>query len=168
MTKFFIANSDFEKEEVEGTIKTFKECPNEEWGYRKISDSNWNVTHIRTGLEVVHYNSKQACTRALKKLFDNPSAINYIKTLPPIDEVLKQRKEKFEQEIISEKKFKELYEEFKKLTGISCPIDVILKGVDIIKLDEILGTPDNISMSDHLKSKYGDRASEIIDEMINL
>ena len=57
--------------------------------------------------------------------------------------------------------------EFQELTGITVPIDPLIGGLDIIRLDKKLQTPDNVSMADHLKNKYGDRASQIVDEMIN-
>ena len=168
MTKFFIALSNFKKKEVEGEIRTFDECPNEQFGYRKIGDSNWNVTHIRSGLEVVHHKSKGACTKELKKLLSNPQVVSIIQTTPNIDEGLEKRKVKAKEQILENKTFKKLYDEFKVLTGISCPLDLVLQRVDIIELDKLIGTPDGTSMSYYVKTKYGDRANEILDEMINL
>ena len=165
--KFFIANNRFEKEEVEGIIKTFDECPNEQWGYRKISDHLWNVTHIRSGLEAVQGSSQASCTKSLKNMLSNKKIVERIQHIKGIDETIAERKEQFEKKALQNKKFHKLREEFKELTGITCPIDPILGGVDIIKLDKIIGTPDDVSTSDYLKDKFGDRANQIIDEMVN-
>lgn len=164
--KFFIANSNYEKEEVEGVIKTFDECPNEKWGYRKISDHLWNVTHIRSGLEAVQGSSQASCTKSLKNMLSNKKVVEHIQNMKNIDETIAERKEQFEKNALKNKKFAKLREEFKQITGITCPIDPIIGGLDIVKLDEMLGTPDNVSMADHLTNKYGERANAIVDEMI--
>lgn len=164
--KFFIANNRFEKEEVEGVIRTFAECPNEQWGYRKISASFWNVTHIRSGLEAVQGTSQASCTKRLKDMLSNKKIVEHIQNMKNIDETIAERKEQFEKNALKNKKFAKLREEFKEITGITCPIDPIIGGLDIVKLDEMLGTPDGTSMADHLTNKYGARANEIIDEMI--
>ena len=165
MTKFFIAQSNFKKEEVEGEIRTFNECPNEQFGYRKIGDSNWNVTHIRSGLEVIHCKSKSACTKELKRLLSHPEIVKQIQATLDIDTVLEKRKKEAENQILENKTFKELYDEFKKITGISCPLDIIFGGIDIVKLDKLIETPDGTSMTDYIKTKYGNRANEVIDAM---
>ena len=165
--KFFIASNRFEKEEVEGTIKIFDECPNEQWGYRKISNSFWSVTHIRSGLAAVQGETQASCTKQLKNMLSNKKIVEYLQHVKGIDETIAERKEQFEKKAIQNKKFHKLREEFKELTGITCPIDPILSGVDIVKLDKMIGTPDNVSMADYLKNKYGDRASQIVDEMVN-
>ena len=167
MPKFFIANNKFEKEEVEGIIKTFKECPNEQWGFRKINDHLWNVTHIRSGLEAVHGKTQAVCTKNLKNLFKSEKVLEHIKNMKSIDETIEQVKTDYENRTLKNKRFMELREEFKQITGITCPVDCIVGGVDIIKLDEIIGTPDGISLSDYLKNEYGNRASEIINEMVS-
>lgn len=165
--KFFIANSNYEKEEVEGIIRIFDECPNEQWGYRKITDHLWNITHIRSGLEVVQGSSQAECTKSLKNMLSSKKVIEHLQHVKGIDETIAERKEQFERRALQNKKFAKLREEFKELTGITCPIDLILGGVDIVKLDEIIGTPKDVSMSDHLINKYGERANQIIDEMVN-
>ena len=165
--KFFIANNRFEKEEVEGIIKTFDECPNEQWGFRKVSNHLWNVTHIRSGLEAVQGSSQASCTKSLKNMLSDKKVVEHIQHIKGIDETIAERKEQFEKKALKNKKFQKLREEFKELTGITCPIDPILGGVDIVRLDRMIRTPDNISMSTHLKNKYGDRASQIVDEMVN-
>lgn len=165
--KFFIANSFFEKEEVEGIIKTFDECPNEQWGFRKFSNRLWNVTHIRSGLEAVQGTSQKDCERQLKDMLASKKIVEHIQNIPNIDETIAQRKDEVEKKALKNKKFQKLREEFKQITGITCPIDPILGGVDIVRLDRMIRTPDNISMSTHLKNTYGDRANAIVDEMIN-
>lgn len=165
--KFFIANNRFEKEEVEGIIKTFDECPNEQWGFRKVSNHLWNVTHIRSGLEAVQGSSQASCTKSLKNMLSNKKVVEHIQHIKGIDETIAERKEQFEKRALKNKRFAELREEFKQITGVTCPIDPILGGIDIVKLDEMIGTPDNVSMSDYLKSKYGERADKIVDEMVN-
>lgn len=163
--KFFIADSNYEKQEVEGIIKTFDECPNEKWGYRKVSDNLWNVTHIRSGLEAVQGSSQASCTKQLKKLLSNKKVVENIQHVKDIDETIAERKEQFEKKALANKKFQKLRNEFQELTGITVPIDPLIGGLDIIRLDKKLQTPDNVSMADHLKNKYGDRASQIVDEM---
>lgn len=164
--KFFITMNTFDKKEVEGTIRVFDECPDEQWGFRKISDCYWNVTHIRSGLEAVSGRSKGQCTKELKRLLSNPELVKQIKEHADIDETIKQHKKDFERACLRNKTFVKLRTEFKELTGITCPIDVIIGGLDIIKLDEMIKTPDNVSMDEHLRNLYGDRAAEIVNEMI--
>ena len=81
--------------------------------------------------------------------------------------MIEQHNKDLEKQAKKNKKFQKLRNEFQELTGITCPIDPILSGIDIVKLDKMIGTPDNVSMADYLKNKYGDRASQIVDEMVN-
>ena len=61
-----------------------------------------------------------------------------------------------------------LRKEFGKITGIYPPYTVYPFYIDIVKLDEMLKTPDGTSMNDFLTQKYGKRAAEIIDELCGL
>ena len=166
--KFIIANNYFEKQEVEGTIKTFDECPNEKWGYRKVREGLWNVTHIRSGLEAVQGKTQAECTKSLKNILSNPKVVEFIHKTPDIDTAIAQRKAKEQEKYAKVKKFNKLSDNFYKLTGIRVPRDTITCGLDIIKLDEMLHVPDNISMADYLTQKYGKKASDIINKMVNL
>jgi len=165
--EFYIANSFYEKEKVEGIIKTFDECPNEQFGFRKVKDNLWNVTHVRSGLEAVQGKSQAVCTKELKKLLSNKRTVEYIQHVPDIDTAIAQRKAQDTEKYEKIKKFNKLSDEFYKLTNIRVPRDMIIGGVDIIKLDKMLKTPDGISLNEHLKNLYGDRASRIVDEMVN-
>lgn len=63
------------------------------------------------------------------------------------------------------KQFHNLRNEFAYITNIQIPYDIT--GIDIIKLDELIQTPDNVSMADHLTNKYGERATAIVEELID-
>ena len=39
-------------------------------------------------------------------------------------------------------------------------------GFDLCRFDEVINPPEGISLKDHIKSKYGDRASELISSLI--
>ena len=81
--------------------------------------------------------------------------------------MIEQYNNDLEKQAKKNKKFQKLRNEFQELTGITVPIDPLIGGLDIIRLDKKLQTPDNVSMADFLKNKYGERASKIVDEMIN-
>lgn len=153
--------------EVEGCIKTFKECPNEEFGFRKLYTDHWEVTHIRSGFQVTQGKTQKECIEKLQEIFKDEKKLEIIHNAKTIEEMIEQHNKDLEKRAKKNKKFQKLRNEFQELTGITCPIDPILSGVDIIKLDRMIGTPDNVSMADHLKNKYGERASQIIREMIN-
>lgn len=153
--------------EVEGYIKTFKECPNEEFGFRKLYTDHWEVTHIRSGFMVTRGKTQKECITKLQEIFKDEQKLEVIHNAKTIEEMIEQHNKDLEKQAKKNKKFQKLRNEFQELTGITCPIVPILSCVDIIKLDRMIGTPDNVSMADHLKNKYGERASKIVDEMIN-
>lgn len=153
--------------EVEGYIKTFKECPNEEFGFRKLYTDHWEVTHIHSGFMVTRGKTQKECITKLQEIFKDEQKLKVIHNAKTIEEMIEQHNKDLEKRAKKNKKFQKLRNEFQELTGITCPIDPILSGVDIIKLDRMIDTPDNVSMADHLKNKYGERASQIIGEMIN-
>ena len=153
--------------EVEGYIKTFKECPNEEFGFRKSYTDNWEVTHIRSGFQVTQGKTQKECTAKLQEIFKDEQKLKIIHDAKTIEEMIEQYNKYLEKRAKKNKKLQKLRNEFQELTEITCPIDPILRGVDIIKLDRMIGTPDNVSMADHLKNTYGERASQIIREMLN-
>lgn len=151
--------------EVEGYIKTFKECPNEEFGFRKLNADRWEVTHIRSGFQVTQGKTQKECTAKLQEIFKDEQKLKIIHDAKTIEEMIEQYNKDLETRAKKNKKFQKLRNEFQELTGITVPIDPLIGGLDIIRLDEKLQTPDNVSIADHLKNKYGDRASQIIDEM---
>ena len=153
--------------EVEGYIKTFKECPNEEFGFRKLYTDHWEVTHIRSGFMVTRGKTQKECITKLQEIFKDEQKLEVIHNAKTIEEMIEQHNKDLEKQAKKNKKFQKVRNEFQELTGITCPIVPILSCVDIIKLDRMIGTPDNVSMADHLKNKYGERASKIVDEMIN-
>lgn len=153
--------------EVEGYIKTFKECPNEEFGFRKLYADRWEVTHIRSGFQVTRGKTQKECIANLQEIFKDEQKLKIIHDAKTIEEMIEQHNKDLEKQAKKNKKFQKLRDEFQKLTGITVPIDPLIGGLDIIRLDKKLQTPDNVSMADFLKNKYGERASKIIDEMIN-
>ncbi len=44
----------------------------------------------------------------------------------------------------------------------------MVKGFDIVTFDEDIGTPDGVSTKDFIEKKFGNRAVEIINELISL
>ena len=153
--------------EVEGYIKTFKECPNEDFGFRKLHADRWEVTHIRSGFQVTRGKTQKECIANLQEIFKDEQKLTIIHDAKTIEEMIEQHNKDLEKQAKKNKKFQKLRNEFQELTGITVPIDPLIGGLDIIRLDKKLQTPDNVSMADHLKNKYGDRASQIVDEMIN-
>ena len=69
-------------------------------------------------------------------------------------------------------KSRKLMVEFKKLFGFTAPIDVMLTpfvgyyALDIIALDEKLGTPDGTSTKDYIEQKYGNKAMECVEQWL--
>lgn len=65
------------------------------------------------------------------------------------------------------------WDKLEKLLGFKLPLCYILtaiqgyKIIDIIKLDEILKTPDGISTKDFITFLYGDECMALVDELIN-
>lgn len=39
-------------------------------------------------------------------------------------------------------------------------------GFDIVKFDEWLGTPDNMSMTDYIKERFGQEGNDLIDKLL--
>lgn len=153
--------------EVEGYIKTFKECPNEEFGFRKLYADRWEVTHIRSGFLITRGKTQKECIANLQEIFKDEQKLKIIHDAKTIEEMIEQHNKDLEKQAKKNKKFQKLRNEFQELTGITVPIDPLIGGLDIIRLDKKLQTPDNVSMADFLKNNYGERASKIIDEMIN-
>lgn len=164
MEKFKILKDCGTTDTVEGEIKTFKECPNEKFGITKISTGYWKAIHIRSGLVAVEGTSKAIVMKNLKEMFNYKSRIEHIHKVPSLSENIKQAKAKD----LKFKRFRYLREEFRKVTGIDCPLCPITGGVDIIRLDSIVGTPDGISLRDYLKEKYGIKAQQIVEEMVEM
>ena len=61
-------------------------------------------------------------------------------------------------------------DEFKSIFNFDAPMCLYTGTLDVIKLDERLGTSrlDGISMKDYISNKYGQRASEIVEAMISV
>ena len=154
----------FQVREVEGVIKEFDECPNEQFGFRKTGPG-WTVDHIRSGKEVTKGKTMKAATDKLLEIFTHDNLVETIHNAIDYETEIKNRKKATE-------KWDKLSKEFKQITGITLPLDYFLSGltgiktVDVIKLDKLLRTPDGISTSDFLTKKYGKRANEIVDELI--
>lgn len=61
---------------------------------------------------------------------------------------------------------------FKEYFGFNMPLDGIMSAafrkpvLDIIKMDSMVGTPDGISMSDHITTKYGKKAADFVRSII--
>ena len=153
-------------EEVEGVIKTFKECPNEKFGLRHV-DGFWEVTHLRSGYLVARGVTRKICLNNLMNVFNDSDKVKEIHEAKDIEIVTKEQKEYFEKRAENNRKFHKLRDELKEHTGITCPIDPLIGGIDIIRFDKMIGTPEDVSMSDFIKNKWGDRANQIIDEMVD-
>jgi len=62
--------------------------------------------------------------------------------------------------------FEEIFKvKLKAYLDTSTPVGLIT-GFDIIKFDEDIRTPDGISCSDHIAAAYGERAGEIVKNLI--
>ena len=103
----------------------------------------------------------------MQEIFKDEQKLKIIHDAKTIEEMIEQYNKDLEKRAKKNKKFQKLRNEFQELTGITVPIDPLIGGLDIIRLDKKLQTPDNVSMADFLKNKYGERASKIVDEMIN-
>lgn len=164
MTKFDIAMGNCKKVRVDGNIETFEECPGEQFGFHKDTGSKkWTVTHIRSGLAIDDKGeSLKKAKDNLKKVLSDPEKVRIIQQTPDLEEVLKQaryRKKKYE-------RFSELKLKFMDITGIDLPRSSWTGGVDVVRLDTILQTPDGISLADYIKQKYGEDAYKIVAELI--
>lgn len=68
--------------------------------------------------------------------------------------------------------FQEHEQEFKSIFGFAPPRDFIMYQfgcglcLDVITLDKHLHTPDDISTNDYIQKVYGDRAAELVKNMI--
>ncbi len=63
-------------------------------------------------------------------------------------------------------KTRNLHSEFKNLTGISLPFNIL--GIDIIKLDEMIPQGNNKSLRERIQDKYGTRPMEIVNELLSM
>lgn len=70
----------------------------------------------------------------------------------------------------SEKKKK--WERLSKILGFTPPLCGLLSTVnndyalDIIKLDNMVETPNNVSTKDHITEKYGEEAVQLVEDLI--
>ena len=62
-------------------------------------------------------------------------------------------------------KIKELIHEFKCITGLTIPFALL--GIDILKFDTMVGGDENKSLKENIENKYGKRAVEIVEELID-
>jgi len=75
-----------------------------------------------------------------------------------------------------EKVFKshELKDEFYKIFGFCAPINRNVSPffgylvLDIVELDSMFDVPDGVSLKEHIKNKYGDKAVSVVEEWIKL
>lgn len=148
----------FEKEGL-GTVCTFKECPNEEWGFINEYKGYWKAVHIRSGLRATEGSTKAECVEKLKQIFTQPVLVDYIHNVKSIDEALEEFR-------IRKEKTDKLKEEFLVATGFPLPICPLTGGADVIKLDSMLNVPDGTSTHEFIKNKYGERIATIVEELI--
>lgn len=63
-------------------------------------------------------------------------------------------------------KVRKLHSEFRQLTGINLPFNIL--GIDIIKLDEMIPQGNNKSLRERIHDNYGTRPTEIVNELLTL
>lgn len=63
-------------------------------------------------------------------------------------------------------KVRNLHSEFRQLTGINLPFNIL--GIDIIKLDEMIPQGNNKSLRERIQDNYGTRPTEIVNELLTL
>ena len=148
-------------EVVEGELLEVKEIPNIQFFIRKINNGYWNISEVKSGLEVFTDKTKKAVIQKL---------INYELEHPSIIKQCVDNARSIDEQKARLKKINELEDEFTRIFNFEMPKCYFTGGIDIIKLDEKLGTNrlDGISMNDYIINKYGQRASEIVDALISV
>lgn len=157
--KYRIIKGLFDSEEVEGTIKTYPEFDNEQFGYRKVNGL-YQQTHIRSGKLVFSEKTIKECEEKLFRTLRQNGILSWLKSIRDLDAEIKYQKDRFE-------KTSKLRAEFKQITGVDIPTHPLF-GIDVVKLDTKLQVPDGLSIEQYLVKKWGKRSSQIIDELINI
>ncbi len=147
--------------EREGVIKEFPQCPGEQFAFEKVLSFGVTVTHVRSGLRACTGKTMKLAKAELLKILSNAKMIEHIKTVEDLDTRCQKEKSKLD-------KLHQLKNEFTQITNISVPLDPFVGSIDIIKLDEKINPPDGTSLSDFILKKWGKRANDIIDEMIEI
>lgn len=157
--KYRILNGLFEVEEVEGTIKTYSEFDNEQFGYRKVNGL-YQQTHIRSGKLVFSEPTIKQCEEKLFSALRQNGILSWLKSIRDLDKEVEYQKNRLE-------KLNKLRTEFKQITNIDVPMHPLF-GIDIVKLNDKMNVPDGMSLEQCLVKRYGKRASKIVDELIDI
>lgn len=145
-----------ETEEVTGKIWQSFLYPNQVFGLRK-ENGKWVVDHIKSGRATgIEAKSEKDAVDELMKILNDSKKLKVIEDADTVDETVNKYQ-----------KFEELQEEYKNITGTSLPMNYAF-GLDILKLDEQLNTPQGKSMKEVITERYGERASQIIEEIIDM
>ena len=140
--------------EVEGTLFNMLIMPKHSFGIRKEKD--YVVDHINSGRSLgIHAKTEKDAIKQLTEILSDAEKKRIVLEAPDLDTTLNAFKE-----------FQDNRIEFENLTGIKVPISP-LYGLDIIALDKKLNPPENVSLAQHLENKYGKRARELINNMLN-
>ena len=167
LSNFYIIKDNLEKQEVLGKIINIEELPDEDFGIVKNSRNYYSMYHVKSGLYMFEGKSTRECTKILKNII-NEDTIKVIKAQKNIDETIKNKWKELDEKLKVNLRFQELREEFEHITNLVVPINPWTKSIDVVKLDDKLKTPNGISILDFINSKYGLRAKQLVEEMVNL
>lgn len=142
-------------QEVEGKVFSVMTLPKHSFGVRK--DGKYYVAdHINSGRSIgIEEKTEKAAIDKVFSVLTDKKKVEQIKNAPSVEETVN-----------GYKHLQALQMEFKELTDIELPINNAY-GVDLFKLDEIIETPEGVSMSDCIKEKYGVRADEVLQDIVN-
>lgn len=164
--KFLIQFLDSSTREVRGELLKHEKLPNVEFFVHRFN-RKYSISEKRTGRSLVEgcYSKKQAKNKFYKTIdsFGTPRKFN--------NRLKKQKSiEEFKQFFNNDLKSKE-EKEFEEVFKMPMPLDRFVAKIygsrylDVIKLDEQLNVPDDISILDFVQIKYNGRARQLVDEL---
>lgn len=151
--KYKIVMSAGTTEEVEGKIFQYMLLPKHSFGIRKEKEF-WVVDHIPSGRSCnIMEKTETAAFDALMNLLKDKNKVEVIKRACSIKQSL---------DNISE--YRTLIKRLEEITKLDIPVYGGL-GINIIKLDKMIQTPEGVSTLQHFKNTFGEEASNILEKI---
>jgi hypothetical protein len=167
--KLYTVKAEIVTREINGEIFEFGIHPKlEDYGF---NPTRYSMSEVRTGLALWWSGTKKECHRMFEEWCNKsvPDVVyKVIMGHPPVTDL----PEIYEHTRIENIQRKEWWKELKEILGFTPKLDGLITGVngkislDILWLDTKLRCPDGISLKDHIKQSYGDRAEELVSKLI--
>ena len=120
---------------------------------------SWSISDVKSGLNCFTEDTKKAVIKKMTDFLSNDKNKKF--TFECINNSISVSE--YESNM---NKFDTLRGELEQVLRFAVPICIWTKNIDTIRLDKMLNVPDGISTSDFIKNKYGQRAVDIINEML--